>query len=118
VEDGTPAAEMPDQVPASLMRERLERLMDLQRDISRERNAEFVGRRLVALVDELADDPGPLGEDEDGAVGVARTQGQALDVDGVTHVHADERLAPGEFVTVEIEDSEDYDLIGSVVEAS
>ena len=117
VEDGTPAAVMPDQVPASLMRERLERLMDLQREISRERNAEFVGRRLVALVDELADDPGPLGEDEDGAVGVARTQGQAIDVDGVTHVHADERLVPGEFVTVEIEDSEDYDLIGSVVEA-
>ena len=38
VEDGTPAAEMPDQIPDSLKRERLERLMDVQRMISAERN--------------------------------------------------------------------------------
>ena len=119
VEDGTPAAEMPDQVPTSLMRERLDRLMDLQRDISAERNAELVGRRLVTLVDELVDDRGPLGEDVgDRPVGIGRTEGQAIDVDGVTHIHPDEGLAPGTFVTVEIEESLDYDLVGRVVEAS
>ncbi len=118
VEDGTPAAEMPDQVPDSLMRERLEEVMDLQRMISAERNAELVGRRIQALIDDVVDDPGPLGDAARGRpVGVARTVGQALDVDGVTHLHPDPGLKPGEIVTVEIVDALEYDLIGRSVSA-
>jgi ribosomal protein S12 methylthiotransferase len=116
VEDGTPAADMPDQVPESLMRERLEEVMDLQRMISAERNAELVGQRIQALIDDVVSDPGPLGEIAEGRpVGVARTVGQAVDVDGVTHLYPDEGLTPGDFVTVEIVDALDYDLIGRVV---
>ena len=63
------------------------------------------------------DDPGPLGADVDGRpVGVARTVGQALDMDGVTHLHPFDGLAPGQFVTVEIEDAEEYDLTAHVME--
>ena len=117
VEDGTPAASMPDQIPESLKRERLEQLMDVQRLISAERNEALIGRVFKALVDEVLDDPGPIGPASSGRpVGVARTVGQALDVDGVTHVHPYEGLAPGQFVNVEIEDAEEYDLIGRVVE--
>ncbi len=116
VEDDTPAAEMPDQVPDSLMRERLEEVMDLQRMISAERNAELVGRRIQALIDDVVDDPGPLGDAARGRpVGVARTVGQAVDVDGVTHLHPDPGLKPGEIVTVEIVDALEYDLIGRSV---
>ena len=116
VEDGTPAAEMPDQIPDSLKRERLEQLMDVQRMISSERNEALIGRMFRALVDEVLDDPGPLGTEANGRpVGVARTVGQALDVDGVTHVHPFEGLAPGQFVTLKIEDAEEYDLIARVV---
>ena len=116
VEDGTPAAEMPDQIPDSLKRERLEQLMDVQRMISSERNEALIGRVFRALVDEVLDDPGPLGAEANGRpVGVARTVGQALDVDGVTHVHPFDGLAPGQFVTLEIEDAEEYDLIARVV---
>lgn len=118
VEDGTPAADMPDQIPDSLKRERLEELMDLQRMISAERNEALIGRELRALVDEVLEDPGPIGTAAAGRpVGVARTVGQALDVDGVTHVHPFDGLAPGQFVTLEIEDAEEYDLIGRVVES-
>ena len=118
VEDGTPAAEMPHQVPDSLMRERLEEVMDLQRMISAERNAELVGRRIQALIDDVVDDPGPLGDAARGRpVGVARTVGQAVDVDGVTHLHPDPGLKPGEIVTVEIVDALEYDLIGRSVSA-
>ena len=117
VEDGTPAAAMPDQIPDSLKRERLEQLMDVQRVISSERNEALIGQVFRALVDEVLDDPGPLGTDAGGRpVGVARTVGQALDVDGVTHLHPFDGLAPGQFVTVEIEDAEEYDLIARVVE--
>ena len=116
VEDGTPAAEMPDQVPDSLMRERLEEVMDLQRMISGERNAELVGHRIQALIDDVVADPGPLDEAAGGRpVGVARTVGQAVDVDGVTHLYPDSGLTPGAFVTVEIVDALEYDLIGRVV---
>ncbi len=61
VEDGTPAADMTDQIPDSLKRERLEELMDVQRMISFERNEALIGREFRALVDEVLDDPGPLG---------------------------------------------------------
>lgn len=117
MEDGTPAAEMPDQIPDSLKRERFEQLMDVQRMISAERNEALMGRRFLALVDEVLDDPSPF-ETEAAArpVGVARTVGQAIEVDGVTHVHPFEGLTPGQFVTVEVEDAEEYDLIARVVE--
>ena len=118
VEDGTPAADMPDQIPDSLKRERLEELMDVQRMISSERNEALIGRRFRALVDEVLNDPGPLAVTAAGRpVGVARTVGQAIEVDGVTHVHPFHGLAPGQFVTVEIEDAEEYDLIARVVES-
>ena len=116
VEDGTPAADMPDQIPDSLKRERLEELMDVQRIISSERNEALIGRRFPALVDEVLNDPGPFEAAAGGRpVGVARTVGQALDVDGVTHVHPYDGLAPGQFVTLEIDDAEEYDLIAHVV---
>ncbi len=118
VEDGTPAADMPDQIPDSLKRERLEELMDVQRMISSERNEALIGRRFRALVDEVLDDPGPMATTAAGRrVGVARTVGQAIEVDGVTHLHPFDALAPGQFVTVEIEDAEEYDLIARVVES-
>ena len=119
VEDGTPAADMPDQIPDSLKRERLEELMDVQRMISSERNEALIGRKFRALVDEVLDDPGPLGTTTAGQpVGIVRTVGQAIEVDGVTHVHPFDGLAPGQFVTVEIEDAEEYDLIARVVEGA
>jgi len=110
VEEGTPAAELPDQLPESLKRERLEELMDLQRGISLERNLELVGSVRTVLVDRL------LEEDEDpdfGAVG--RTEGQAVDVDGVTNLLRGPTLHPGEMVQVEIVDAMEYDLLGKVV---
>jgi len=107
VEQGTVAAEMTDRVPQALIRERLEELMDLQRSISWERNAALVGTRLRAIVDERVDDS------EFGWV--ARTVGQAPDVDGVTHLYPDASLAEGQIVTVVIEDATEYDLVARVV---
>jgi ribosomal protein S12 methylthiotransferase len=107
VEEGTPAAEMEGQLPEDLKRERLETLLDFQRGISFESNLAQVGKRTQALVDEVvSDDP------EFGYVG--RTVGQALDVDGVTHLHPARGVAPGDFVDVEIVDALEYDLIASV----
>ncbi len=106
LEEGTRAAGMDGQVPAEVARERMEELLEAQRAISLDRNLGRVGRTVRALVDELVED------DEFDAV--ARTTGQALDVDGVTHLRGAGGLAPGALVDVEIVDAGDYDLVGEV----
>ncbi len=115
IEEGTRAAEMEGHLPEWLKRERLEELMDLQRSISFERNLEQVGQVKPVLVDRILQ--GDEADPEYGAI--ARTEGQAVDVDGVTnllHPEGGRRLLKGEMVRVEIVDALEYDLIGRVVE--
>ncbi len=103
-QDGTRAMEMEgDFLPDGLGNERLEELLELQRGISADRLATMVGRRVEALVD------------EGGEPAVARTWGQADDVDGVTVLESAGGLAPGTIVEAEVVDSDDYDLRASVV---
>jgi ribosomal protein S12 methylthiotransferase len=107
VEEDTLAAEMDGQLPEEEKRDRLETLMDIQREISFELNQELVGTRTMALVDRI------VTEDPEFAF-QARTVGQALDVDGVTHLFPFDGVGPGDMVEVEITDALDYDLIGSI----
>jgi ribosomal protein S12 methylthiotransferase len=112
IEEGTRAAELPDQLPESLKRERLDELLDVQRSISFDRNLEQIGSVRAVLVDRLLD---PDEDAEFGAVG--RTEGQAVDVDGSTQLLPHPGLEPGAMVRVEIVDALEYDLIGRVVDA-
>jgi ribosomal protein S12 methylthiotransferase len=110
IEEGTAAAAMPDQVPEEVKAERLDRVMEHQRDLSLESNLQRVGTRAKVLVDELTpDQPGR------GALG--RTQGQAPEVDGRTFLTGAQGIAPGDIVDVEIVDADDYDLTGRLVDA-
>ncbi len=112
LEEGTPAAEMPGHLDEEEKAERLETLMELQREISFEKNQALVGRREMVLVDRLTPD-----EPDQPAEG--RTRGQALDVDGVTRIvglsPGAPAPAPGSMVEVEIVDALDYDLMARVV---
>ena len=107
LEEGTRAAALPGQVPESLARERLEELMEAQRLVSFEKNEAAVGRVLEALVDEVVEGDGEY-------VAVARTRGQALDIDGVTHLRGPTDVDPGSFVDVHIVDALDYDLVAEI----
>ena len=107
LEEGTRAAALPDPVPEAQARDRLEELMDAQRVISFERNEAAVGRVVEALVDEKVTDDGEY-------VAVARTQAQALDIDGVTHLRGPADVDPGSMVEVHIVDALDYDLVGEL----
>ena len=107
VEEGTRAAEMGGRVPVELMSERLEELMEVQRDISFEKNAALVGASATALVDEILD------QDRD-YTAIARTQAQALDIDGVTRLTGSDRMRVGELIKVQIIDALDYDLVAEV----
>jgi len=107
LEEGTRAAAMGGHLAEEEKEERLERLMEMQRGISFDRNLALVGRSAVALVDRTVDDDPEFGA-------VARTPAQALDVDGVTNLRGGEGLAPGDMVRVEIVDALDYDLVAEV----
>ena len=105
-EDGTPAAEMGEQVPERVKRARYERIMELQQGISRAHQRALVGRRLEVLVEGAAEETEHLL--------AGRHAQQAPEIDGLTYVN-DGVAYPGEIVTVEVTDASDYDLVGRVV---
>lgn len=108
IEEGTAAAAMPDQVPDEVKAERLELVMERQREISYESNRAKIGCRERVLVDSLT-------TEEEGCGAVGRSRGQAPEVDGRTWLKELGRARPGDIVEVEIVDADDYDLTGRVL---
>ncbi|CAN5422074.1 30S ribosomal protein S12 methylthiotransferase RimO [soil metagenome] len=84
-EDGTYAAELPDQVPEALVGERLAELRELQDHITARKRDELLGTRVEVLVD---------------TVGVGRSHREAPEIDGVIAVPTD--LAAGTFATLTV----------------
>ena len=105
-EDGTPAATMPDQVDQSLKEEWADEVMALQRDISIDNNKQYIGRTLTVFIE------GKLPED---GVFVGRTYRDTPSVDGFIFVNSPIELTSGQFVTVQVTGSDEYDLIGEYV---
>jgi len=108
-EPGTPAAQMPDQVPLEEADERLDELLRIQEGISLDINRRFVGRRLQVLLE------GPI---EGSRLWRGRTYRDAPEVDAEVRVAPTETnlsLEPGQFVDVEITAAEVHDLRGRVV---
>ena len=100
-QEGTRAMQYEDDVDDAVKRDRLEEIVEVQRAISAERLARFVGRDVDVLVDRL--------EEEEG-IKVGRVQWQADDVDGVTYLEQGGWAQPGGFVRARITASEDYDF--------
>ena len=115
VEENTLAAAMAEQVPDTVKRERLEQLLDLQRSITLEKNEQRVGQIVPVLIDRLAGRESGM-ENGRGARGaVARTKGQALEVDGVVHIADAGDLRAGQLTNVRLIDAIEQDLMGAVV---
>jgi ribosomal protein S12 methylthiotransferase len=102
--DGASANDLPGAVPQELREERRQRLMEFQEDISTQRLEEKIDREMLVLVDEV---------DEDGAL--ARTEGDAPDIDGLVHILDGHELEVGEFVRVRITDCDVHDLYAEVL---
>jgi ribosomal protein S12 methylthiotransferase len=110
-EEGTPAAELPDQVPAEVAAERKDRLMALQQPIAAARNAAWVGRIVDVLIEQENPRTGEM---------IGRSSRFAPDVDGEVRVLPGQgglTAAPGTLVPVRITAADTYDLIGEVVGA-
>ncbi|WP_439536341.1 30S ribosomal protein S12 methylthiotransferase RimO [Methyloversatilis sp.] len=102
--DGATANDLPGAVPEEVREERRQRLMEFQEDISTQRLEEKIDREMIVLVDEV---------DEDGAV--ARSEGDAPDIDGLVHILDGQDLDVGDFVRVRITDCDVHDLYAELV---
>lgn len=106
-EENTPAADMPDQVEESVKESRRDELMELQQAVAFEKAEDMAGHIVTAMIE---------GRVADEDVYVARTYRDAPDVDGYLFVNTGASLISGDFVKVLVTDSNEYDLIGEIVE--
>lgn len=101
-ESGTPAHDMPGQVPFRTKQTRYDRLMRTQKPIALAKNLSWVGKELTVLV-----------EDQKSGYSVGRSFRDAPEIDGLVWVKGDH--TPGTFVTAKIEQAQEHDLIGTAV---
>ena len=100
-EEDTPAGLMPDQLPQEVKEERRARVMELQQQISLEKNRQFVGQELEVLVEGAGD-----------GISIGRTYRDAPEVDGLVIVQGEwptNRMLP-----VRITGAMEYDLLGEI----
>ena len=105
-EEGTPAAEFPEQVDDYQKSVWQEEVMELQEEIIFDKNEEMKGRSLWVMIEGKVD-----GED----AYVGRTFRDAPDIDGYIFVNTEETLMTGDFVEVTVTGAYEYDLIGEVI---
>jgi ribosomal protein S12 methylthiotransferase len=97
-EPGTPAHDLPDQIPEEVKQERYQRAMELQQAISLAKNQSQIGRRLDALVDGAGD-----------GLSIARSYRDAPEIDGFVVI--EEELPVGELLPVLVTGALEYDLM-------
>ena len=103
-EENTSAYEVEDDVPAEEKERRAQAIMEVQQEISLEKNQEKVGQVFKVLVDKR----------EAGRY-LGRTEFDSVEVDNEVVIQTDQRLKLGEFVQVKITKAYDFDLEGTVV---
>lgn len=103
-EKGTPSYKLPNRVPAKIANQRYKKLMEIQQEISAERNKKFIGKIIPCIIECFADD---------GEI-IARTQYDAPEIDGIVNIQTDKMVVPGDIEMVKITDASEYDLIGEI----
>jgi ribosomal protein S12 methylthiotransferase len=105
-EEGTPAAEMPDQIDEERKADWQAEVMELQEEVIFDKNATMKGSVLYAFIEGKVTD--------EAHTYVGRTYRDAPNVDGYIFVDTDEELMTGDIVQVEVTGAYEYDLIGSM----
>jgi ribosomal protein S12 methylthiotransferase len=102
--NGAKANDLEHPVPEEVKEERYHRFMQLQAKISRDRLSTKVGSIQTVLVDEITDDNI-----------IARSKSDAPEIDGLVYLPPTSGIKKGDFVTVTVTDSDDYDLYAEQV---
>lgn len=104
-EEGTYAwKKLQDDVPEEVKQSRADTIMRLQQDISLDINQKRTGQKLKCIIDR-----------KEGEFYIGRTEFDSPEVDGEVLITAKDKLAPGDFIDVEITAAEEFDLYGRVV---
>ena len=101
-EEGTTAEVLDDNIPREVKDYRKNQILEIQHDISLDKNEAFVGKTLKVLVDEVGE-----------KVSIGRTEYDSPEIDNIVHVKGN--AEKGTFVNVKIEEVNEYELIGHVV---
>ena len=99
-EDGTLAKNLKDDIPINVKNDRKAQIMDLQADISNEKNQSMIGKTLKVLVDDV-------GEKHS----VGRTEYDSPEIDNIVNIN--QALKIGQFYNINIESANEFELIGS-----
>jgi ribosomal protein S12 methylthiotransferase len=112
-EEGTKAAEMPDQIHPATKRRRAKKLIELLQKQSLENHSQYVGRTVHVLIE------GPSEETELLIQGRMSTQAQEIDghvlINDVEELKEFSELRPGDLVEVEITEALPHDLLGKAL---
>jgi len=104
-EDGTPAARLKEQIHYKTKQARLNRIMQLQKDISKKSLERNINKNFECLIE---------GKTFDNKYYVGRTYMDVPDIDGVVYIKNTKPLRLGEFINIEVKEVLDYDLIGEI----
>jgi ribosomal protein S12 methylthiotransferase len=104
-EEDTAAVNLPGHIDEDVKIERKNAILEAQMYVSTENLMKFMGKDVRVLIEELIE-----GED----MYIARAEFDAPEIDGVVYVKTNEKLSVGDFVTVKIIDTMEYDLIGEM----
>ncbi|MEO8713071.1 MAG: TRAM domain-containing protein, partial [Parafilimonas sp.] len=86
---------------------RAEEIMEVQQEISYEKNAEKIGKTFKVIIDK-----------KEAGRYLGRTEFDSVEVDNEVIIHSEKKLPIGEFALIKITNAFDYDLEGEVVPAS
>jgi ribosomal protein S12 methylthiotransferase len=103
-EEGTSAHDLVDDISAEEKEERAQEIMEVQQEISLEKNQEKVGKIFKVLIDK-----------KEAGRYLGRTEFDSVEVDNEVIIESKKKLAIGEFVNVKITKAYDYDIEGEVV---
>ena len=103
-EEGTSAHDLVDDVPAAEKEERAQEIMEVQQEISLEKNQEKLGKTFKVMVDK-----------KEAGRYLGRTEFDSVEVDNEVIIQSNKKLVIGEFVNVKINKAFDYDLEGTIV---
>lgn len=103
-EEGTSAYDMADDIPEEEKEERAQEIMEVQQEISLEKNQEKVGNTFKVMIDK-----------KEAGRYLGRTEFDSVEVDNEVIIASKKKLIIGDFVNVKITKAFDYDLEGEVV---
>lgn len=106
IEDGTPAAKFNNQLDKKTKEKRRNKIMTIQQSVSTELLKNRIGNIYECLIENIT---------EDGNYLIGRTYMDVPSEDGVVYIKNDNVTLIGEFINVEIIESNEYDLIGERV---